>query len=59
MGLSAEAGAIVIADSLGFQPSDSASSFSGIPLSIAAAQQDLNAAELSTRVERRCVFGPP
>ncbi|HVD60375.1 MAG TPA: TolC family protein [Gemmatimonadaceae bacterium] len=59
MGLSAEAGSIVIADSLGFQSSDSAFSFSGIPLSVAAAQQELNAAELSTRVEKRSVFGAP
>jgi cobalt-zinc-cadmium efflux system outer membrane protein len=59
MGIAANAGALVIADSLAPPTSDSALPFTGNTLPVAAASATLTAAELGVRLQRRSVFGSP
>jgi cobalt-zinc-cadmium efflux system outer membrane protein len=59
MGLPAGSGPLVIVDSLAPPPVDSAMAYSGMPLTVGAAQQRLTAADLTLRLERRNVIGPP
>ncbi len=59
MGIAANAGPVVIADSLAAPSPDSAVAFTGNTLPIAAAGAALTAAELDVRLQRRSVFGSP
>jgi len=59
MGIAANAGALVIADSLAAPLPDSALAFSGNTLPVAAASAALTAADLDVRLQRRSVLGSP
>ncbi|MFN2604176.1 MAG: TolC family protein [Gemmatimonadaceae bacterium] len=59
MGIAANAGALVIADSLAAPLPDSALAFTGNTLPVAAASAALTAAELDVRLQRRSVLGSP
>ncbi len=59
MGIAANAGALVIADSLAAPFPDSALAFTGNTLPVAAAGAALTAAELDVRLQRRSVLGSP
>lgn len=58
MGMDTSRIAIVPADSLTLPPAMPADSAAALPLSVAAAQQALNAASMSVRVQRRSLFAP-
>jgi outer membrane protein, heavy metal efflux system len=59
MGIAADAGALVIADSLAAPFPDSALAFTGNTLPVAAASAALTAAELDVRLQHRSVLGSP
>lgn len=59
MGIAANAGALVIADSLAAPFPDSALAYTGNTLPVAAASATLTAAELDVRLQHRSVFGSP
>jgi len=59
MGLPAQAGRLVLADSLVPPPADGTYALAGTPLTVAAAEQTLTAAELAARLEHRNVLGTP
>lgn len=59
MGIAANAGALVIADSLAAPFPDSALAFTGNTLPVAAASASLTAAELDVRLQHRSVLGSP
>ena len=59
MGIPANAGALVIADSLAAPFPDSALAFTANTLPVAAASATLTAANLDVRLQRRSVFGSP
>ncbi len=59
MGIAANAGALVIVDSLAAPFPDSALGFTANTLPVAAASAALTAAELGVRLQRRSVFGSP
>lgn len=59
MGIPAEAGPLVLADSLIAPPADGTLALVGTPLPVAAAQQRLTAAELTRRLEHRNLLGSP
>ena len=59
MGLPADSARLVIADSLGVPAASDARATMGTPLTVAAAQAGLEAAELLTKLERRNRWAPP
>ena len=59
MGIPAEAGPLILADSLIAPPADGTLALAGTPLPVAAAEQTLTAAELTARLEHRNVLGSP
>lgn len=59
MGLPAQSGPLILADSLVAPSPDGTVARAGTPLPVAAAEQTLTAAELTARLERRNVIGSP